>query len=44
MKEVKSNDKLVHTRKLYPDNPKSSVAILYNGAVFKFLDEKYTRK
>ena len=44
MKEVKLNDKLVHTRKLYPDNPKSSVAILYNGAVFKFLDEKYTRK
>lgn len=44
MKEIKKNEKLAHNRKLYPNNPKSQIATLYNGGVFAILDQKYTRK
>lgn len=44
MKELKSNDKIAYNRKLYPNNPKSQIATLYNGNIFQELDKYYTRK
>ena len=44
MAEIKTNQKLAHLRKLYPDRPKSPKTFYYNPNVLKFFDNKYTRK
>lgn len=43
MREIKENDKLCHTRKLDPNNPKSSSKTFYSTNVWQELDEKYTK-
>ena len=44
MKLLKQNDKLAYNRKLYPNNPKSQIATLYNAGIIRELDKFYTRK
>jgi len=44
IKEIKSNPKLCVHRKLYVDNPKSAKTFYYSTNIFKFFDEKYSRK
>lgn len=43
MKSIKENDKLCHTRKLDPNNPKSSSKTFYSTNVWKLLDENYIK-
>lgn len=44
LKEVKSNSKLYHERKLDPDNPKSSSKPFYSTNIWKTLDKYYHKK
>ena len=43
MREIKENDKLCHTRKLDPNNPKSSSKTFYSTNVWQDLDKKYIK-
>ena len=44
MKEIKTDEKLAHNRKLDPKNPKSPTKFFYNLNIWKKFDEKYNRK
>lgn len=43
MRSIKANDKLCHTRKLDPNNPKSQTKTFYSSNVWKELDKFYTK-
>lgn len=43
MKIIKENDKLCHTRKLDPNNPKSSSKTFYSSNVWQELDKNYQK-
>lgn len=44
MRVIKENDKLCHTRKLDPNNPKSSSKTFYCTNIWQELDKQYTKK
>ena len=43
MKNIKMNDKLCHTKTLYPNNPKAQKSYHYSTNVFQELDKYYTK-
>lgn len=43
MKNIKMNDKLCHTKTLYPNNPNAQKSYHYSSNVFKELDKYYTK-
>lgn len=44
MREIKTDKKLAHNRKLDPKNPKSQTKTFYNSNIWKKFDDNYTRK